>query len=351
VGKAQRPRFSFFCELKGDEFRALCSDTTLLKDLRTMGAFVRVGLIDLSEARAEGVLQLNRAGIPVVAWLLLSEEEGYWFHAKNGDKAHARYDEFQVWTTRYGLHWEGVGIDIEPSMEDIKLGFAHPWRLAGTVWKRLYDKNMVPQGQETYNALIRRMRDDGYPVESYIIPMILDERASGTTTFQQALGILDLKTDKEIPMCYSSDGLMNHAKVLTYTKETRVVALGSTGGGIILPTGKPLPTLNWEELSRDILLARQNANEIHIFSLEGAVQQGFIPKLRDFNFQQDVYLSSKTLHENEVQRDRARRLFILLSYPTWLAIGLVLALVLSGFLVFKIVQLLLRGLRRLFRRS
>ena len=81
-----------------------------------MKASVRVGLHDFSPLRAETIRKLNRQGIPVAAWLLLPEPDGYWFSLNNGNKAAARYAEFQKWSSANHLVWEAVGSILEPDI-------------------------------------------------------------------------------------------------------------------------------------------------------------------------------------------------------------------------------------------
>ena len=45
-----------------------------------------------------------------------------------------------------------------------------------------------------------------------------------------------------------------------------------------------MPTLAWEELAEDLRLARHFCDEILIHSLEGCVWQGFLPRLRSFEW-------------------------------------------------------------------
>ncbi|RKZ99774.1 MAG: hypothetical protein DRQ45_08235 [Gammaproteobacteria bacterium] len=42
--------------------------------------------------------------------------------------------------------------------------------------------------------------------------------------------------------------------------------------------------LNWDEFSRDLRLARCACDDLHVFSLEGCVKQGFIKPLIDFDW-------------------------------------------------------------------
>jgi hypothetical protein len=45
-----------------------------------------------------------------------------------------------------------------------------------------------------------------------------------------------------------------------------------------------MPTLTWEELAGDLRLARHFCDQILIHSLEGCVWQGFLPRLRSFEW-------------------------------------------------------------------
>jgi len=45
-----------------------------------------------------------------------------------------------------------------------------------------------------------------------------------------------------------------------------------------------MPTLTWEQLAGDLRLARHFCDQILIHSLEGCVWQGFLPRLRSFEW-------------------------------------------------------------------
>jgi hypothetical protein len=45
-----------------------------------------------------------------------------------------------------------------------------------------------------------------------------------------------------------------------------------------------MPSLSWEELARDLQLARRWCDQILIHSLEGCVWQGFLGRLRSFDW-------------------------------------------------------------------
>lgn len=85
------PVFSFFNEMKTPALVQLFKDTSIIYDLKKLNAQIRMGILDLTDERAQIIRDLNKSGVPVVAWLLLPEEKGYWFNSGNGQAAIARY--------------------------------------------------------------------------------------------------------------------------------------------------------------------------------------------------------------------------------------------------------------------
>ena len=326
---AGRPHLSFFCELQGKEFNELFADSSLICELVRMQVSLRIGLHDFSPERAKTIQKLNKAGIPLVAWLLLPEEDGYWFNMHNWEKADKRYEVLKKWTSENNLKWAGIGIDIEPDMNDAKLALSHPWKLAWKVYKRLYDNKSLVSGKDQYQKLIARMQSDGYVVESYIISVLYEERAKKTTSAQKLMGIVDIETDKEIPMLYTS-AMGNPAIIPLYHKGKMPIAIGSTGGGVKIQ-GFELASLSWDQLARDLLISSKLTDEIHIFCLETSVQKGFLAKIRNLDFDQKLPdLKLETEKQNKIN-GTIRFILVILNYPFWLTIAVLV--IISGIVI------------------
>lgn len=326
-----RPKLSFFCELNGKEFSELLSDTSLINQLVRMQASIRIGLHDFSPERTAAIQKLNEAGIPVYAWLLLPEEDGYWFNMHNGNKAAKRYEGFLQWTRSNNLKWEGIGIDLELDINDAKMALNHPWKLAWRVYKRLYDNKSLKEGKAIYQALIERMKADGYTVESYVIPFIFDERAKGTTSLQKLMGVVDIETDREIPMVYSS-GMGNPAIIPLYHHVNMPLALGSTGGGVNIE-GIELPSLTWDKLENDLLISSKLTDQIIIFCLESSVQKGFLNNINSLDWnRQAPDISAETVKQKKVNRF-IRSAMVVLNHPFLFT---VVVLSLAGAVIFGI---------------
>jgi hypothetical protein len=298
-----KPRLTFFCELKAEELRAVFSSPSLFEDLTALEAGISLGILDLSQVRANVVRQLNERGIPVIAWLLLPEDQGYWFNLDNATQAKAFYQEFIEWTLDNELQWAGVGFDIEPDIRELQKVTDQWWQLLPTVFWRIFDGGRLRRGQQTYTDLVRQVQLDGYLVESYQLPVMLDERMIGSSLIQKVAGLVDLRVDREVLMIYTSalrpygpGVLWNYARecspnesgyrIRHSTRRSRfegvpAIGVGSTGGGVDIDLVDTRP-LEWVEFGRDLRFAWNWCDDIYIFSLEGCVQQGYLSRLKEF---------------------------------------------------------------------
>jgi hypothetical protein len=55
-----------------------------------------MGTVDLTDVRAKIVQKLNSNRIPVVAWLLLPKDQGYWMNMDNYLNVIQRYNEVTI---------------------------------------------------------------------------------------------------------------------------------------------------------------------------------------------------------------------------------------------------------------
>jgi hypothetical protein len=283
----QQPRLTFACELDPARLTALFSEASVIAHLQALGAHVALMLSDLSSERAAVVQQLNAAHVLVVAVPLLPFEKGYYFTADNAPQAAAHYDEWKAWTAQHNLVWDRVGLDIEPDALFYQQIMENPWGLVSMLLPRLRDRDRPRRAQAAYAALVDRIRADEYTVENYQFPIIADERRAGSTLLQRLLGLVDVATDREVWMLYTSvlPGI-GPGILWTYAPKAQAAGVGSTGGGPDIPGHPQVPALDWDELARDLRLARHWCDDLLIHSLEGCVQQGFLERLRSFDWDQ-----------------------------------------------------------------
>lgn len=123
-------------------------------------------------------------------------------------------------------------------------------------------------------SVVRRLNQAGVPVVG--VPLVPTEQGY-------------VRTDREVWMLYSSFMRRLGPRLLcTYGPESAAIAVGTTGGGPDVPGHPQMPVLSWQELARDLRLARRWTDDLYVHSLEGCVWQGFLPRLRTFDWTRSV---------------------------------------------------------------
>ena len=325
------PRLTFFCELDGKPLQALFADPAVMEDLHALRAAVSLGLVDFGDERAKVVQRLNGAGIPVIAWQLLPKEQGYWFNIGNAPQAAERYAKFKHWTEQNGLVWDGVGLDIETDIRETRLLMVDRLRLAPLLLRRLCSMGQLRRAQKAYAALVTQIGADGFRVDSYQMPLIVDERSVGSTLIQRVFALVDLAVDREVLMLYSSFYRPLGAAILwSYGRGVQSVGLGVTGGGVEIPGVVQPPFLSWDEFARDLRLAQRWTHDIHIFSLEGCVRQGFLRQLLALDWEGAVIVPSTRIVQVERLRTLLRMALLASIHPWLVSLGLISVLWLLG---------------------
>ncbi len=330
------PRLKFFTELEIENLAALLESETVIQQIKRLGASIAIGLLDLSPERAAVVQHLNQSGVPVTAWLLLPRQNGYWFNIDNASEACAYYEGFRNWQEQYHLKFEAIGIDIEPDIHDMQNLIHHPLRLLPVFMWRALDRKRLLSARKTYRHLVGRMRTDGFFVESYQFPLIVDERLVRSSLLQRMLGIFDVTVDREVLMLYSSYFRPNGVGILwSYAAEAGGIGIGSTGGGIDSELGKfHWQPLTWDEFARDLRISWYWTDALYIFSLEGCCQQGFLERLETFHWDDPIIAPLSMVEKIE----RVRRIIQLILWISAHLPGILLAFTGFWILLKKIEQ-------------
>ena len=337
--KAQRI-ISFFNEQKSPELVALFKDSSLIPNLQAIHGEIRMGTLDLNAERAGVVKKLNEAGVPVVAWLVLTEEDGYFSNSINADLSSKRYQEIKAWANQYQIKLKGIGLDFEIDMNDLKLARQSPFKLIYKMYARLYeDDSNFTMARLKYDTLVAQIKADGYEVEGYYMPYINDEAAAGKTSIQKMARFIKYETGKDIPMLYSSlngngDGLLK-----IYGEDVKLYAagLGSTGGGLDSSS-----LLSYEQLVHDMNVAFKTVKEVHIFSLEGAVKAGMMPKLLNYKYDSTVAYDQKAIQSAISVQKKVKFISTILSYPTLFLVCILLILVGIVWVIKLIIQKIIK---------
>lgn len=323
-----RPELTFVCELDAPRLAALFEDGSVIEDIRRLRARVLLMLSDLRTERAAVASRLNHAGVPVVAVPLVAAEDGYYFTPENVVQARDSYRRFKQWTAEHGLVWDAVGLDIEPDAAVYWQIIRNRWGLVRLLAPRLLDVDRPYRAQAAYSELIDRIHADGWSVENYQMPLLADERRSGSTLLQRLLGLVDVRTDREVWMQYNSfmRGL-GPGLLWSYGPKAPAIAVGTTGGGPDVPGHPAMPTLSWEEFARDLRLARTWTEHVYVHSLEGCVWQGFLKPLRSFDWT-EVSSPPRRAWQADLLRRGLRGVLWGSAHPWLLGAGVVAAVVL-----------------------
>lgn len=273
---------TFFIELPAARLAQLLARREVVAALQRARAGVAMAMLDLTVERAQMIDSLVQAGVPVTAWLTLAEGEGYWLGADNAPAAAARYREVRDFIAEHDLWVPTVALDIEPPCGDAVALAHHGLRALRRLVRRRRTHRAVAEAAERYARLIREIRDDGFAVESYQFPLIVDERRAGSAALQKVLGVVDMLPDREVLMLYRSmlPPWLGDLIVDAYGPDADGIALGVTGGGVtLLPAEGRQVTL--PELLADLRHARRYTEQLYVFSLEGCVAAGYLDALCD----------------------------------------------------------------------
>lgn len=154
---------------------------------------------------------------------------------------------------------------------------------------RIYRRDRPQRAAVAYAGLVARIRADGWQVENYQFPVIADERRAGSDLLQRLAGLVEVTTDREVWMLYSSFlRVVGPGMIWSYGPQADAIAVGSTGGGPDIPGQPQVPSLGWDELERDLLLATRFCNDLYIHSLEGCVEHGFFERISAIDWDQQT---------------------------------------------------------------
>ena len=317
------PQLTFACELESTKLQSIFNRNTLAT-LDTLKASVSLAILDFSPERAEAVRKLNLAGIPVIAWMLLPKEQGYWFNLDNADQATERTMQFLAWSKEEGLKWSGIGLDIEPDLRLFLELQGKSGSRSKTIFKligRAFSWRKFNRARKIYRALIRQIHAEGYTVESYQLPIILDDRQARSTLIQRTTGIVDLGVDREMIMLYTSFFRPNGPGMLwSYAPDAQAIGVGITSRGMEQEFMESTP-LNWEEFSRDLRLAWCFTPNIFIYSLEGCLAQDFLDKLKTFEWDQPIFEPREMATKVDQLRNSVRPALWVSAHLWWLLLG------------------------------
>ncbi len=315
-GPGMQPQLGFACCDQGlDEAQSLFAQPGVLTQLQSLHATIAVPTLDFSAQRANLVRTLHQQGIPVIAWIMLAKEKGYYLNADNAQEAAARLTAFEQWTSANNLHWAAVGLDIEPNFAALGQLRGHRWRLAMTLLGRSVELGRLRRARKAYAELIGLIHTWGYPVQIYAMPYVPAERAVHSSLADRLLGTVDVRGDQNYLMLYTTSARrVGAAMIWSLGRNAWGITVGSTDG--LGTPGQGNGPLDWTEFSRDLIVASHFTPHIGVYNLEGCIRQGFLPRLLAMNWSQTVVIPA-------AQAQRAERIGWLSRSVLWVGSNLI----------------------------
>jgi hypothetical protein len=331
-GPGVAPHLAFACcDQSVEQMQALFAQPGVVSVLKELHATVAVPTLDFSPQRADVVRLLNQQGVPVVGWIVLSSEQGSFLTADNVSQAASRVAGFEKWTSDHDLKWVAVGLDIEPNFVELAQLRNHRWRLIATLLRRSLNGGRIVRARQAYSTLIDEIRSRGYPVQIYQMPYIPEERSMHSSLPDRLLGTVDVRGDQDYVMLYTSFARpVGAGMIWSLGPHAQDIAIGSTDGDA--PPGIAGGPLDWNEFSRDLIVASHFTRQIGVYDLEGCVRQGFLPRLLTMNWSQSVIIPAESVR-------RAARLGFIVRSVLWIDSNLIYllttGLLLIGWLLWR----------------
>ncbi len=298
-GPGTPPQLGFACCDRGiAQMQALFADPRVIASLKELRSQVAIPIADFAPERVAVVRRLNQDSVPVIAWIVLASEDGYYLNADTTLQAVARIREFEKWTNENGLHWAAVGLDIEPNFGELAELKAHRWRLFTMLVRNSFNGHRIAEALRTYSAIIAELQGRGYVVQTYQMPYLPAERSTHSTALDRLLGTVDVRGNEEYLMLYTSFARpVGAAMIWSLGRNAQAITIGVTDGDT--PAGSGSGPLDWNEFSRDLIVASHYTNHVGVYNLEGCVRQGFLPRLQTMDWSQSVVLPAASIQRAE----------------------------------------------------
>ena len=234
----------------------------------------------------------GQAGAPVMLWLLLPEEQGYWPNAHNVSQYLDYAHRVCEWLDSRNLRADWFAVDMEPPIHQLRgLKEASPANAPGHLVNMLRenrDRTRLHAAAEQYSGLVQRLHQRGAKVLAAAGDIVATDMATGAGGFQNAMAtpVTMAPFDVVSFMIYSSTvvgmtrGLATHRDMRWYIYRTlsaaraaagrRVgVSLGVTDRGVISDRFHTGP----DSLLPDVQAAlAAGVQDIAVYNLEGILK-------------------------------------------------------------------------------
>jgi len=232
----------------------------------------------------------QQQGVPIGAWLLLSDKDGYWPNAENARLFYLHVISFIDWLDKNKLQVTELIVDMETPLALSRLMKGRLIQGLQLEWQRwLSQKNheQFLSAQEIFHKLVKTVHQANLKIEVVTYPFIVHDARANNTAFQEFLQIpvTSIPWDSISLMVYRSSFQdfwplpLSSWMVYQYITNARKylnqpikAALGVVGSiGKLNESGFNNP----DEIRRDLAAAKAaGAQGLELFSLDGMHQLG-----------------------------------------------------------------------------
>lgn len=239
----------------------------LVDHLANGGNGISLALSDIDEDTAAAIRILNESNVPVIGWVVLPDNLGYWTNAANVEETRRVVENIFRKTERYNIRLAGLGFDSEiPISLSRAFNQINP-RCPSTIWDyfialeayrkaKINERQKYGDPQRNMDTLLWLLRERGITTETYVMTGV------GEFLFNQ----LRIESDRTVEMLYTSTApRILQPLILGLMRNRRTIpALGIYSGiknqepGRDLCAGKMPGHLSYTDLLEDLrVLMRQ----------------------------------------------------------------------------------------------
>ncbi len=222
--------------------------------LEDHGWGVALAMIEPDEPTARLIKDINQRfpELPVSAWIVVDDKDGYWITKFNVPQTRQKIEEIKAWANNFDLDFEAIGLDLEPPIDVIR-GFMTRGLIGLIKARNETNKKYRWQQQSGYSPeeeikdILNQLKKESITTHSYEMPFPLNI---------PSLGVLQVEDfDTRVTMVYSTQGLPRFIESRIPTvclKQGTYPAIGVYSSTGLVP-GRSLGLFDESPINRDIL--------------------------------------------------------------------------------------------------
>lgn len=242
--------------------------------IESYGWGLSVAAIRDDDETARILQRINRDNphLPIVMWVVLPDEQGYWTGNSNLKETSDRVNQLERWINDNNLDIRGLGFDIEPPLQALKGIMTGPVGAAMTVMRERAKLNRIIKNGgnpgDEFAYLVSEVRRRGITAEAYVAPFPMDK----VLRLFEPNGV-----DKSYAMVYSSSyGPASRQLFRLSMKQGQYPAIGIVSHDGVNPGRNlgPVEKMNQRvEVARDLKtiqdLNSEKLSSFRVFALTG----------------------------------------------------------------------------------